>query len=137
MCATVQGRGLRDDLFAGTPDTFFIKYLLARAASCNDFGLLVADIGVAFMYARTDEEIYVKVPSCGEEELVRQVHTLLVRSAQQVVVYELQVQEEVEGVRQEVREIERGEQGEKKRSHEHGHVDGVKDSLLEPRCVCA
>ena len=31
----------------------------------------------------------------------------------------------------------RGEQGEEKRSHEHGHVDGVKDSLLEPRCVCA
>ena len=29
------------------------------------------------------------------------------------------------------------EQGEEKRSHEHGHVDGVKDSLLEPRCVCA
>ena len=59
------------------------------------------------------------------------------RSAQQAVVYELQVQEEKEGVRQEVREIERGEQGEEKRSHEHGHVDGVKDSLLEPRCVCA
>ena len=31
---------------------------------------------------------------CGEEELVRQVHTLFVRSEQQVVVYELQVQEE-------------------------------------------
>ena len=42
--------------------------------------------------------------------------------------------EEVEGVRQEVRESKKGEE---KRSHEHGHVDGVKDSLLEPRCVCA
>ena len=31
--------------------------------------------------------------TCGEEELVRQVHTLFVRSAQQVVVYELQVRE--------------------------------------------
>ena len=58
------------------------------------------------------------------------------RSAQQVVVYELQVQEEVEGVRQEVREVEGESRGEEKRSHEHGHVDGVKDSLLEPRCVC-
>ena len=58
------------------------------------------------------------------------------RSEQQVVAYELQVQEEVEGVRQEVRKVKRGEQGEEKRSHEHGHVDGVKDSLLEPRCVC-
>ena len=42
---------------------------------------------------------------CGEEELVRQVHTLLGRNAQ--VVYELQVQEEMEGVRQELREVER------------------------------
>ena len=55
--------GLRDDLFAGTPDTFFIKYLLAKAASYKDFGILVSDISVAFMHARTDEEIYVKVPS--------------------------------------------------------------------------
>ena len=31
----------------------------------------------------------------------------------------------------------RREQGEEKRSHEHEHVDEVKDSLLEPRCVCA
>ena len=38
-------------------------------------------------------------------ELVRQVHTLFVRSVQQVVVFELQVREEVEGVRQEVREV--------------------------------
>ena len=52
---------LRDDLFAGTPDTFFIKYLLAKAASCKVFGLLVVDISVAFMHARTDEEIYVQV----------------------------------------------------------------------------
>ena len=38
-------------------------------------------------------------------------------------------------MRQEVREIERESKGEEKRSREHGHVDGVKDSLLEPRCV--
>ena len=49
--------GLRDDLFAGTPDAFFIKYLLAMA-SCKDFGLLVVDISVAFMHARTDDEIF-------------------------------------------------------------------------------
>ena len=58
-----KAEGLRDDLFAGTPDTFFTKYLLAKAASCKYFGLLVVDISVAFMHARTDEEIYVKVPS--------------------------------------------------------------------------
>ena len=58
-----RGEGLRDDLIAGTADTFFIEYLLAKAASCQDFGILVIDISVAFMHARTDEEIYVKVPS--------------------------------------------------------------------------
>ena len=58
-----KAEGLRDDLFAGTPDTFFIKYLLAKAASCKDFGILVIDISFAFMHARTDEEICVKVPS--------------------------------------------------------------------------
>ena len=55
--------GLRDDLFAGTPDTFFIKYLLAKAASCKDFGLLVVDTCVAFKHARTHEERDVKVLS--------------------------------------------------------------------------
>ena len=58
-----KAEGLRDDLFAATPDTFFIKYLLAKAASCKGFGLLVVDISFSFMHARTDEEIYVKVPS--------------------------------------------------------------------------
>ena len=42
-----QTEELRDDLFAGTPDTFVIKYLLAKAASCKDFGVLVVDISVA------------------------------------------------------------------------------------------
>ena len=56
------------------------------------------------------------LPACGEEELVRQVHTLFVRSAQQVVVYELQVQEEREGVRQEVREVE-GESKARRNAH--------------------
>ena len=59
-----KAEGLRDDLFAGTPDTFFIKYLLAKAASCKDFGLLVVDMSVAFMHARTDEKNYVQVLSC-------------------------------------------------------------------------
>ena len=72
--------------------------------------------------------------SCGEGELVSRVHTLVGRSAQ--VVYELQVLEEEEKVREEVQEIERESQGEEKRSRGHDHVDGVKDSFLEPRCVC-
>ena len=53
---------------------------------------------------------------CGEVELVRQVHTLVVRSAQVNVVFELQVREEVEGVRQEVREVEGESKVEESRS---------------------
>ena len=43
---------------------------------------------------------------CVEVGLVKRVHTLFVRSAEQVV-YKLQVREKVEGVRQEVREVKR------------------------------
>ena len=72
--------------------------------------------------------------SCGEGELVGGVHTLVWRSVQ--VYHELQeLEEEVKGC-EEVQEIERESQVEEKRSRDHDHVDGVKDSLLEPRCVC-
>ena len=55
---------LQDDLFAGAPDTIFIKYLLAKAASCKDFSeSLSLTFLVALMHDRTEEEIYVKVPS--------------------------------------------------------------------------
>ena len=63
-------------------------------------------------------------------ELVSRVHTIVERSAQ--VVYELQVLEEEEKVREEVQGTERESQGEEKRSGDHDHVDGVKDSTLEP-----
>ena len=39
-------------------------------------------------------------------------------------------------VREEMQEIQRENQVEEKRSRGHDHVDGVKDSLLEPWCVC-
>ena len=58
-----RAEGHRDDFFVVTPDTFFIKYLLAKAASCKNVGILVIDISVAFTHARTDEEIHVQVPS--------------------------------------------------------------------------
>ena len=59
-----KAEGLRDDLFAGAPDTVFnqsICWIKQRVA--RTFGILVIDITVAFMHARTDEEMYVKVPS--------------------------------------------------------------------------
>ena len=47
---------------------------------------------------------------CVEVDLVKRVHTLFGQNAQ--VVNELQVGEEVEGVRQEVREVKDEEKGE-------------------------
>ena len=64
--------------------------------------------------------------TCGEVELVRQVHTLVVRSAQVKIVFELQVQEEVEGVRQELREVEGDSKVEESRSL-HEHVNDMDD----------
>ena len=52
------------------------------------------------------------------------------------VYHELQELEEEDKGREEVQEIERESQVEEKRSDDHDHVDGVKDSTLEPRCVC-
>ena len=54
-----KAEGRRDDLFAGTPDTFFMKYLLAKAASCKDFGLLVVDINERG--SRTDHSLEDKI----------------------------------------------------------------------------
>ena len=60
------------------------------------------------LYAGLDrsllEVVGVGLITCVEVGLVKRVHTLFGRNAQQVV-YELQVREEVEGVRQEVREV--------------------------------
>ena len=50
------------------------------------------------------EVVGVGLITCVEVGLVKRVHTLFGRNAQQVV-YELQVRGEVEGVRQEVREV--------------------------------
>ena len=67
-----------DDLFAGTPDTFFVKYLLAKTASCKDCGIVVIDISVAFMHALTDEEERVKKaePTCLRPEHREETHFL-------------------------------------------------------------
>ena len=63
MCVSSRPRGSGTTCLQERQTRFFIKYLLAKAASCKDFGILVVDISVAFMHARPDEEIYVKVPS--------------------------------------------------------------------------
>ena len=50
-------------MFAATPDTFFMRYVLSHAAQDPDRVIMIVDISVAFMHARTDENIVVKVPS--------------------------------------------------------------------------
>ena len=52
------------------------------------------------------------------------------------VYHELQELEKEDKGREEEQEIERESQVDEKRSDDHGRVDGVKDSTLEPRCVC-
>ena len=59
---------------------------------------------------------------CVGVGLVKRIHTLFGRNAQ--VVYELQVGEEVEGVRQEVRDVKGEEKGEVK---VEARVDGMND----------
>ena len=91
---------------------YFEKWSLCRGCRKNSSCIVISPIlTLGWLPSLTirDETLLiltVALKFCGEEELVRQVHTLFVRTAQQVVVYELQVQEEVEGVRQEVREVE-------------------------------
>ena len=80
------------------------------------------------------EEVHRAHAECGEGELVGGAHTLVLRNVQ--VYHELHELEEEDEGREEVQEIERESQVEEKHSHEDDHVDGVKDSLLEPRCVC-
>ena len=52
----------RDDVFAATPETSFTKYVLAHASCNHDFAVLIADISVAFVHARMDEELVVPAP---------------------------------------------------------------------------
>ena len=61
------------------------------------------------------EVVGVGLITCVGERLVRQVHTHFVRSAQEVV-HERQVQEEVERMRQEVREVKGESKVEERRS---------------------
>ena len=63
MCVNSRLRGSETICLREHRTRFFIKYLLAKAASCKEFGIFVVEISVAFMHARTDEGIYVKVPS--------------------------------------------------------------------------
>ena len=76
-----KAEGLRDDLFAGTPDTFFIKYLLAKVASCKDFGILVINISVAFMSWITGVILDTQGSSEWNEENIKALARVLMRQA--------------------------------------------------------
>ena len=47
----------RDDISAGTPETFFMRYMISRAASKKCWRTLILDISVAVVHARTGQEI--------------------------------------------------------------------------------
>ena len=49
MCVSSRPRDSGTTCLRELQTRFFIKYLLAKAASCKDFGILVIDISVSFM----------------------------------------------------------------------------------------
>ena len=63
MCDSSRPRGSEKICLRERQTRFSSSICWPKPASCKDFGLLVVDINVAFMHARTDEEIYVIVPS--------------------------------------------------------------------------
>ena len=72
--------------------------------------------------------------TCGEEEVVRGVHTLIAGAVQ--VYHRLHVVEEEEKERKVEQEVEREDQGEEDRTHMDGHGDDTKDSnLSQGACV--
>ena len=72
--------------------------------------------------------------TCGEEGLVRGVHTLVAGVVQ--VYHRLHVVEEQEKERKVEQEVEREDKGEETATHMDGHGDDMKDSNLSQGAVC-
>ena len=80
------------------------------------------------------EVVGLGLTTCGEEELVRGVHTLVAGVVQ--VYHRLHVVEEEEKVRKVEQEVEREDKGEET-AHMDGHGDDMKDSSSsQGACVC-
>jgi len=63
LCVRQFANEKRDDTFAATPDTLFIRYLLSLAAADSTSAIMIVDISVAFMHARMTEEVVVRPPA--------------------------------------------------------------------------
>ena len=61
-CVRQYNDGKRDDVFATTPETSFARFIISEAAHHKDYAVIIADVSVAFLHARLDEEIVVKPP---------------------------------------------------------------------------
>jgi hypothetical protein len=61
-CVRQYNEEKREDVFAATPGTAFVKFLASKGATNKDFAMLISGISVAFMHARSDKEIVVKPP---------------------------------------------------------------------------
>ena len=62
LCVREFGLEKREDTFAGTPDAFTMRFITACAAKSKDSAILIIDISVAFMHARSPDNIVVRVP---------------------------------------------------------------------------
>ena len=63
MCVSSRPRGSGTTCLQERQTRFSSSIFWQTHRACKDFGILVIDISVAFMHARTNEEIDVKVPS--------------------------------------------------------------------------
>ena len=55
-----QAEQRRDDIFAGTPETLFMRYLKQQGRVGHGLGVYILDMSVASMHAQTHEEMYVR-----------------------------------------------------------------------------
>ena len=62
VCVSSRPRGSEMICLRERQTRFSSSICWPKLRVCKDFGLLVVDISVAFMYARTNDEFYVKVP---------------------------------------------------------------------------
>ena len=62
LCVRDYATTKRTDLFSPTPDSFFSRLQLRRLSCARPRAALLVDITTAFMHAKTDELVKVRVP---------------------------------------------------------------------------
>ena len=53
----------REDVFSGTPDSWYARFQIVRCSADRDRAMMIIDVSVAFMHADAEDHIVCKVPS--------------------------------------------------------------------------